>query len=108
MDNYPPMPPIPVVLGGTTGLWCPRKLCQRSGECYYPHNCKALTPDARAAKQAQWEADKIHREVIAAQEARDEQRLRDNRNGRIGVMLAAYYLLLEDLEAWVRDVQDGR
>lgn len=112
MGNYPSPPtptnPIPVALGGAAGLWCPRKECQRRHHCHYTHNCKAMTPEVAAAKQAQWEIDKKRREEIAEKEARVEELRRESRKRRIGVMLAAYDLSIEDLEAWVKDVQNGR
>lgn len=67
-----------------------------------------MTREVAAAKQAEWEANKIRREEIAAQEERDAERRRNIRNSKINAMLEAHDLSLYELEEWVKDVQNDR
>lgn len=106
MDNFPPPPTA--TLYPAYGLWCPRKLCQRRKTCGYVHSCKAMTREVAAATRAQWEADKVRREEIAAQEEQEAQQCRDRRNSKINAMLETHDLNLCELEEWVKDVQNGR
>lgn len=106
MDNYSPPPPASVVYPAA-GLWCPRKLCRKARACNYAHSCKAMTSEVAAAKQAEWEVNKLRREKIVAQEVREAQFRRERRNHKINAMLEAHDLSLYELEEWVKDVQKG-
>ncbi len=86
------------------GMWCPRHKCNKARVCQYSHNCKAMTPQEAAVKQAEWDRARKHRELITEQEKREEQRLRDDRRGRIEAMLEAHGLGLYDLELFIKEV----